>query len=86
LNSRSPNQLHHVVKDQDKGVADQKLHQDVAAVDAAHEDTFEDEAEDGGAGRAAEHRQRETPGDLIGGHREIGAEHVERAVAENSRL
>src|SRR5206468_7862650 len=35
-----------------------------------------------GAGRAAQHRQRKAARQLVGRHREIGAEHIEGAVAE----
>ena len=86
LEFRTPDHPHDVVEDQHEGVADQKLHQHVGAIDPAHEHALEDQAENRGAGGAAQHRQREAAGELIGRHREIGAEHVEGAVAEIDHL
>jgi hypothetical protein len=79
---RAPHHPHDVVEDQDEGVADQKLHQYVGAVDPAHEHTFEDQAKESSTGGATKHRQRKAARELIGGHREISAEHIEGAVAE----
>ena len=45
LNSGPQIISHDIVEDQHEGVADQELHQHVGAVDAAHEDALENQAE-----------------------------------------
>jgi hypothetical protein len=82
LEFRSPHHPHNVIKDQNEGVADQKLHQNVGAIDLAHEHALEDQAEKGGPDRAAQNRQRKAAGELIGRQRKVGAEHIEGAVTE----
>jgi len=76
------NRPHGVIEDQDEGVADQQLHQDVAAIDPAHEQPLEHDAERRDSQRPGRDRQREAAGQAVGGEGEVGAEHIERAVGE----
>ena len=69
-------------RDQDHGVADQELHQHVRAVDLAHQQPLERHAEQADRQRRADCRHEVVAARLVQRQRDVGSDHVERAVCK----
>ncbi len=78
----APDDGDQLVEEQDQAEGGEHLVEVVALVERAQRDHFDQHADHQRAEQAEQHAERVGAGPLRGGHRQVGADHVERAVRQ----